>query len=65
VNSGSWKLALINGREAAPQQALTNGKQEDTFQVLLAALLDKCNKSGKLKRGRIYLSSILSSPSHL
>jgi hypothetical protein len=63
VNSGSWKLALINGREAAPQQALTNGKQEDTFQV--EALLDKCNKPGKLKRGRIYLSSILSSPSHL
>ena len=64
VSSGSWKLALINGREAAPQQTLTNGKQADTFEVCCSTS-DKCNESGKLKRGRIYLSSILSTPSHL
>ena len=64
VSSGSWKLALINGREAAPQQALTNGKQADTFEVCCSTS-HKCNKSGKLNRGRIYLSSFLYSPSHL
>jgi hypothetical protein len=54
----------MNGREAAPQQALTNGKEADTFDVCCSTS-DKCNKSGKLKQGRISFSSILSSPSHL
>jgi hypothetical protein len=27
VSSGSWKLALINGRLAAPQQALTTASR--------------------------------------